>query len=208
MNGKFAAVETLIAEIASVYRRDATALDLPMLAQAAALLNGLGWRPAVAPVPATLPVLGFLDQALTSARRGSLAMISDGLAAIAPQCCWRQNANYVRDPAMAEFLLCYGYAELVGKAAFHSSDELLCGVMLLGPDTTYPQHRHPAEEVYHVLSGRSEWQRGDGPWRTVAPGSAIHHPPDLAHAARTGDAPLLALYCWTGKVGVAATLGA
>lgn len=202
------AAAQLVASIAALYRRDAAEQGLACLARAADHLDRLSPLNVSLPPATTLPVRRYLDRALLLARSGALAGVSDGIAEVAPLCCWRQNQNYVRDPAMANFLPHYGYAEFVGKDAFYASNALLCGVMLLGPGTTYPRHSHPAEEVYHVLSANAEWQRGDAPWRTVAQAAAIHHPPDLAHATRTGDEPLLALYCWLGDVGVAATLSA
>jgi quercetin dioxygenase-like cupin family protein len=77
---------------------------------------------------------------------------------------------------------------------------------MLGPATTYPGHRHPAEEVYVPLAGTAWWQRGDEPWRRVAPGRPIHHPPLMSHATRTGGSPLIALYLWRGEIGTHARL--
>ena len=80
------------------------------------------------------------------------------------------------------------------------------GFLLLGPHTLYPDHAHAAEEVYHVVSGRASWRRGDGPWRPEPPGAVVHHAPHVPHAMRTEHEPLLALYCWMGDVATPADL--
>ena len=78
------------------------------------------------------------------------------------------------------------------------SERLVCGFLLLGPQTLYPRHRHEAEEIYVPLSGTAAWQQGDGAWREKLPGAAIHHTSLEPHAMRTAQQPLLALYLWRG----------
>jgi hypothetical protein len=56
----------------------------------------------------------------------------------------------------------------------------------------------PAVELYLVLGGTAEWQRGDEPWRRRPPGAFILHPSRIGHAMRTLEEPLLALYAWHG----------
>jgi hypothetical protein len=33
----------------------------------------------------------------------------------------------------------------------------------MAPNTRYPDHRHPPEEIYVVLSG-GQWRQASGPW--------------------------------------------
>jgi len=155
-----------------------------------------------------LPVCRFWSVALgqSGANVGALCA---ALLALAPRLIWAQNPNYRRSPPSPDFLDNYGYAVLAGPAdgppALARHDSLAFGVLLLGPRTHYPLHHHPAAEVYIPLNG-AEWWRGDGPWREKAPGAVIHHPPDLPHATRTGNAPLLALYLWRGALATHAKL--
>jgi len=100
----------------------------------------------------------------------------------------------------------YGYVELIGPGRPVESTDLLVGLLLLGPEMHYPDHAHPAEEIYHVVAGNAEWWREGEGWRMRPPGSVIHHTPMVRHAMRTSDEPLLALYCWTGNVEVYATM--
>ena len=207
--GHHTAVARLFDAIAQLWHRDSAALGLPMLAKAAAGLDGVAAKPATLPQSsAALPVLRHLDTAVAAAQAGPLRDVAAAIADAVPLCRWRQNPNYVSDPALHEFLARYGYAEFAGRDAFVESSGFLAGVMLLGPRAHYPSHHHPAEEVYHVLAGTAQWQRGDEAWVLRPPGSVIHHRPHVPHATRTMDEPLLVLYCWSGAVGTAARLTA
>jgi len=110
---------------------------------------------------------------------------------------WRRT--YDKAEMSPAFLENYGWAELIGKRGPIASTTLLCGFLLLGPETLYRRHRHAAEELYVPLSGTADWWRDGGGWRPVPPGQVVHHPPWLPHATRTGAEPMLALYLWRGE---------
>ena len=152
---------------------------------------------------APLPVCRFWDAAIAGAREVSESLVA-ALATLGPALTWTQNPNYRRQPPDGRFLDDYGYAVIAGPAsgppALVVDPRLALGVLLLGPGTHYPLHRHPATEVYYTLSADGEWWRGAGPWRRAPAGTAIHHPPNLPHATRAGDGPLLAVYLWRGAL--------
>jgi len=161
-------------------------------------------RPPAAAVPFGLPVCRFWAPALeTTDEQGPLSGMVHALQALGPWLVWAQNPNYRRSPPSADFLGRYGYAVIAGPAdgpaALIGHAGLALGVLLLGPRTHYPQHRHPAIELYVPLNA-GEWWRGDGPWRSEPPGAVIHHGSEVAHATRAGDAPLLAIYLWSGDL--------
>ena len=109
---------------------------------------------------------------------------------------WRQTYSTADlDPA---FLRNYGWAEIVGAVGSFESERIACGLLILGPSTFYPRHRHTAEELYVPLMGTAAWQQGDAAWRELPPGTPIHHRSEEPHAMRTGADPLLALYVWRG----------
>ncbi|MEH6825308.1 MAG: dimethylsulfonioproprionate lyase family protein [Motiliproteus sp.] len=81
------------------------------------------------------------------------------------------------------------------------SEEVMIGLFLLGPNRLYPAHQHPAVEMYTVLAGTAQWQREGEPWQTRKPGEYFIHTSNQAHAMRTLDEPLLALWAWTGDLG-------
>ncbi len=167
-------------------------------------------QPPAAAVPFGLPVCRFWAPSLdTSDARAPLAGMIHALQALGPWLVWTQNPNYRRAPPSADFLDRYGYAVIAGPAegppALIGHAALALGVLLLGPRTHYPQHRHPATEIYVPLNA-GEWWRGDGPWRSEPPGAVIHHGSEVAHATRAGDGPLLAIYLWSGDLGTHARL--
>jgi quercetin dioxygenase-like cupin family protein len=153
-----------------------------------------------------LPVLRDWDRALALAP-GEVRPL---LAALGPALVWTRNPNY-RSRPNPRFLANYGYGVIIGPADRRARPLIedassSMGLLMLGPDVVYPRHRHPAEEIYIPLAGTAWWQRGDAPWRRMPPGNAIHHPPHMPHATRTGGDPLVALYLWQGEIATHAKL--
>lgn len=94
------------------------------------------------------------------------------------------------------------YMEIAGPDGVARSARLRFGLFTQAPESFYPPHSHEAEEHYYVLSGEASWQRGDAPFVPMPPGSCIRHAPWQSHAMRTGAAPLLAMWVWTGTLGM------
>jgi hypothetical protein len=176
-------------------------LDL-FVSRLAALLPG-DFAPAVraldlsAPRPEAhrLPVCRFWERVMA----GDGALLAP-LAKLEPALRWVQNPNYVAVPPSPEFLESYGYAVLVGPGGLVASDALALGILLLGPGIHYPSHNHPAVEIYVVLSGEAEWQKGGEPWRREPPSAVIRHDSMVSHATRALADPLLAAYVWRGDL--------
>jgi hypothetical protein len=143
--------------------------------------------------PASLSVVNWLPQAKANAPQSCAPLIGE-LLRLAPVLTWHQT--YQQPVVGAAFLQNYGYTELTGLTGPVPSQRLACGFLLLGPSTTYPRHRHEAEEIYVPLSGTAAWQRASRGWRDESPGTVIHHASNEPHAMRTGIQPLLALYLW------------
>lgn len=91
-----------------------------------------------------------------------------------------------------------GWAELIGPEAPYKSDDFCLGFTLISPYTLYPEHRHPAIELYKVLSGTAEWTL-EGATSKRVPGEVILHPSNKIHKMQTYDQTLLALYTWSGN---------
>lgn len=156
--------------------------------------------------PRTLPVTRLLADALTAVAE-PCAALAGAIAAAAPAFHWRQNPNYTA-PVMGDaFMAGYGYVEFAGPkdALFHAA-AIRAGLLVLAAGLHYPPHAHPAEEVYHPLTGGARWRRDAEPWRQVPAGAAIHHPPMMPHETRAGSTTLLALYCWFGDTATEARL--
>lgn len=145
--------------------------------------------------PAALPVLKVLGQAVAAAPRAAQPLVRE-LRAVAASLRWRQT--YTPAEVGARFLENYGWTELLGLTGEVPSEQLALGFLLLGPNTDYPRHAHPAEEIYLPLSGTAQWWTAATDWHAVAPLVPVPHAGNEAHAMRTGTQPLLALYLWHG----------
>jgi hypothetical protein len=139
----------------------------------------------------SLPVLRWLPRIVNNPVCLDPELVA-ALCAAAPRLAWRQT--YTREEVGAAFLQDYGWTELLASAGGRLS--IACGLLLLGPHTLYPPHRHEPDEIYVPLSGAAQWQSGESAFREAAPGTVIHHPSEEPHAMRTGEQPLLALYLW------------
>ncbi len=142
-----------------------------------------------------LPVLRFWPSLCAS---GGVLMAP--IAAMTKELRWVQNPNYVANPPDPAFLANYGYAVLAGPGGLVETDRLALGILLLGPNTHYPSHRHPAIEIYIVAAGRAEWRKGEEAWRVEPPEAVIRHDSMMLHATRTMAEPLLAVYVWRGDL--------
>lgn len=145
---------------------------------------------AVAPKQA--PACRVLDDALETARRAPTADLGAAFAEIAPMLAWNPRPD--RSTGDPNFPNAHANAAIIGDGGLEARDDVRVGVSLLVPDTLYPDHHHPPEEVYVALSPGA-WRQNDGPWREPGQGGLVYNPPDIIHAMKSGDAPLLAI--WT-----------
>jgi mannose-6-phosphate isomerase-like protein (cupin superfamily) len=160
-----------------------------------------GWVPhplgkVEVPPAAGLPVLRWLDVLARQAPPPAAEVVAL-TAALAPQLRWRQT--YGRDEADAPFLDNYGWVELIGHGGLRRRTDTSIGLLVLGAETLYPHHHHPAVERYVPLSGTAQWFDEDRGWRPIAPLQTILHRANVAHAMRTTDEPLLAFFHWSGE---------
>jgi hypothetical protein len=141
----------------------------------------------------SLPVVAALRGLERLAAPQTRALV-EGVEALAGELEWRQT--YSAADFGERFLETYGYSEWIGQRGAFMSDRIACGVLLLGPETEYPDHSHEAEELYLPLAGHAFWRSDEADWRLRPPGEWIHHPSWTAHAIRTSKEPLLAAYVW------------
>jgi len=205
-----AAFGALAAAVREHYRRERDR-DPALGAALDPLLAALD-RPRVErrPARATKPACALLPAALAAAERGPLAEIARAFALVEPALAWTQNPNY-SDAKMGQgYMAGYAYCDFVGPRGLMGGpvegEGVAMGVLILGPGRLYPDHNHPAAEIYHVLSGTAAWSRDGGPFLPRPPGSAIYHAPWVRHAMRIDEETLFALYGWSGAVAVAADL--
>jgi len=99
----------------------------------------------------------------------------------------------------ADFAEAFRYRTLVGGSrAPLPAEGIYFGEAEFAPGAVYVEHRHPAPEIYYVISGEGEWAV-NGETFTVGPGSTIYTPPEGLHRMEnTGDEPLRTIWVWWG----------
>ena len=146
------------------------------------------------PPPACTHLHRALDDAAASP--APAAALAEALAAIEPQLCWQRRPGAEDVPG--NFADGHANATIVGDGGLELRGDVRIGVSLLAPHVTYPDHRHPPEELYAVLSPGS-WRQDARPWHEPGPGGVVYNQPNVVHAMRSANAPLLAVWClWAG----------
>jgi hypothetical protein len=141
----------------------------------------------------SLPVVAAL-RGLTRLAAPRTRELVEAIEALAGELDWWQT--YSSADFGERFLENYGFSEWIGQRGAFMSDAIACGVLLLGPDTEYPDHSHEAEELYLPLAGHAFWRLAQSDWRLRPPGKWIRHSSWTTHAMRTSEEPLLAAYVW------------
>ena len=106
--------------------------------------------------------------------------------------------NYEPRPDMPVLADQMGWGEILGPEAPYHDEHFCFGFTLLGKNTFYPSHLHPATELYVILSGHAIWTL-DGISKVRGPGEFVLHPSNHIHSMQTEHEPMLALYTWSGK---------
>lgn len=129
--------------------------------------------------------------AVTAAASPELARLAEAFGRLAPKLKWQRRQGL--KPADPRFPEGHANAALIGSDGLEYHDSVRLGVSLVAPDVTYPDHQHPPEEGYLVMSG-GDWRQDHGDWFARKPGETVHNVPNIWHAMRAGEAPLLALW--------------
>jgi quercetin dioxygenase-like cupin family protein len=143
-------------------------------------------------------------KAPTPESQAALVWLPAGTSDLAPICTLAREAapdmpwhySYSGNDGLAVRI---AFADVLGPEGPVRCSHLRLGLTLVAPHTLYPMHAHPARELYFVLSGRAEWTAGDV-LRHPPPGAFVLHPSGVAHAMRTADEALLAVYVWRGDI--------
>jgi Dimethlysulfonioproprionate lyase len=143
----------------------------------------------------SLPVLTYLPELIAGANAETERVVKL-LKTSADSLGWGQT--YSTEDFDTNFLMKYGWTELIGLRGPVSSQDIACGFLLLGPEIEYPKHSHEAKEVYVPLSSQSLWIQGNEGWVSRSCGVPIYHRSWQPHGMRTESTPLLSLYIWRG----------
>jgi quercetin dioxygenase-like cupin family protein len=121
----------------------------------------------------------------------ALSQLSLAFQALEPSLPWVSEVGKNAPEGLRE---AYADAMIVGPGGLAESDALEIGVSVMASHRTYPDHRHPPEELYIALS-EGEWRQNADPWVSPGMGGLIYNPPGITHAMRSGDKPFLAIWC-------------
>ncbi|NVO24685.1 dimethylsulfonioproprionate lyase family protein [Donghicola mangrovi] len=140
------------------------------------------WLPQVIQ-PDTLPV--------------PLRPLAQTFLAIEPQIHWRPRTGDTTN-ASENFAQGHANAMILGPGGIEPRTDVLLGASLLAPHVRYPDHTHPPEETYLVLTD-GDFSQNDGPWFTPGVGGSFHNTPGILHAMRSGESLLFAFWLLRAK---------
>ncbi len=140
-----------------------------------------------------LPVCSYLGSVLAEeAIPSPLSNLVERFKAIEPLLDWRQKLN--PDPsASGNFGDGHANAMILGPGGIEDRKDLWLGVTLMAPHVRYPDHTHPPEETYLVLSP-GEFKQADKDWFSPGIGGSFYNPPGIKHAMRSLETPLFAFW--------------
>lgn len=139
-----------------------------------------------------LPVCSHLNEAWAEgAERPLLGRVVATFKDVEPHLEWRRSSG--GDTASSNFAESHANAMILGPGGLEDRQDVWLGVTIMAPNVRYPDHTHPPEEVYLVLS-RSEFRQDDGAWFTPGLGGAFYNRPGIKHAMRSTDTPLFAFW--------------
>ncbi|MDR1935100.1 MAG: cupin domain-containing protein, partial [Candidatus Accumulibacter sp.] len=125
-------------------------------------------------------VTRYVDPAVAAARATAPALAA-ALEPVAAELHWRYS--YVPRPDAPGLENEMAWTEIVGPGHYWHSDHVCLGLTLIAPGNLYPDHRHPAVELYTVVTGESDWTL-EGVTTRRKPGDRILHESDVVHAMR------------------------
>jgi len=133
--------------------------------------------------PVRPPVCALLEDVLAPA-----TPLHAALKAVIPDLTWYRRAG-----GDDRFQESHANTMLVGPGGLEHREDVWVGATLMAPNTDYPIHHHPPEEIYLVLSEGDWWREGSG-WFTPGTGGTLYNTPNVRHAMRSGPRPLFALW--------------
>jgi quercetin dioxygenase-like cupin family protein len=203
------ALAGLVTAMAEVFRRKGGAggPGAAMAATVAARLDRLDAAAAKSAAPRGAVPSGIaLDTIMAEAEAGPEGTLVRALRPVLPEVSWIQT--YKEAEIGPDWIQRSGYFDVASPArGLVEAADVAAGFMVMGPGLVYPEHYHPAEELYFPLSGEAEWRYGDGAWQRHGAGALVFTPSMAAHAIRTHAATLFLMYAWIGDLATSARLG-
>ena len=176
------------------------------------VLSGFASLPDVTPrqemVPADHPsrTLFETDDKLVSRQ---FAHLQKALLDASPAMAWRTiyqpsgKPDEHHDYGFADRLGCY---IIMGKDGPFVCHDMTIFLVYMPARTFYPWHKHPAEELYFMISGNAVFKRAGEDDVTLSEGQSMFHSENQPHAIETTNRPMLSLCIWRNHLDVMPTL--
>ena len=141
------------------------------------------------------PACEYLDAAtrLVEGTRPEFEAIMASFTALEPLIDWTRRPGGTN--ASANIMEGHANAMVVGPGGLETRDDVQVGICLLAPNVRYPDHCHKPEETYLCLTPGAFRHGDDGDWFSPGVGGSFYNHPDMLHAMRSGEQPLLAVWC-------------
>lgn len=147
--------------------------------------------PAGAAGAAHLPVCDHLPAALR-ATYPARADVAAAFSALLPRLSWHRRS--AARPEDAAFWNGHANALLFGPGGLEAREDVMVGVTVMAPGTTYPDHSHPPEETYLPLTA-GEWWNSTTDWTDPGADGLFYNTPGITHSMRAlPGQPFLALW--------------
>lgn len=120
-----------------------------------------------------------------------MSSLGDAFEHLEPNLSWDNQNERSGSDGLADR---YADAMIIGPDGLLLSEKIEIGISIMSPETVYPDHRHPAEEIYLALS-EGAWRQENDSWHEPGVGGIIYNPPNILHAMRAKQSPFLAVWC-------------
>lgn len=140
------------------------------------------------------PACEWLDKTLEPylSADDAFGQVARSIKTLEPYIGWSRRMTVAN--ASDNFLEGHANGMICGPAGIEDRPDLQLGFTIMKPDVRYPDHGHPPEEAY-VLMSSGQFRQNRGSWISPGIGGGIHNRPGGIHAVRSDENPLLALWC-------------
>ncbi|UXX81632.1 dimethylsulfoniopropionate lyase [Roseovarius pelagicus] len=143
---------------------------------------------------ARLPACAHLTKAANPSKFSDpiLRRFVEAFLRLEPDLQWRTRSGDV-STAGPDFANGHANAIIAGPGGAERRSDAWLGVSLVAPGVRYPDHTHPPEETYLVLSN-GQFRQGTDDWFEPGIGGTLYNVPGIVHAMRAGSEPLFAFW--------------
>ena len=190
-----------IEEVIFSYQSQLSTGNIPDLAHRVKLLEKKKRSLTFHRKPKSVPVSVKISEILIKASsHGDFYKDRENYLSLIEKCCAASPWTVGYEAEDETFYRNFGFAEFIGPEGVFHSEEFSCGFVAMGENMVYPEHSHPAVELYEVISGPLEWRIDRNSWFLAKQGQLIHHNKKQLHAMKTRELPFLGIYTWIGDI--------